>query len=35
MQKRHSTRVKVLGTILGLLVVTELFLEAFVYPHWM
>ncbi len=33
MQKSNPTRVKVLASILGLLVLTEVFLEVFVYPH--
>jgi hypothetical protein len=35
MQKSNPTRVKILASILGLLVLSEIFLEVFVYPHMM
>ncbi len=33
MQKSTSTRVKILTSVLGLLIVAEICLELFVYPH--
>ena len=33
MQKSNPTRVKILASVLGLLVVAEICLEVFVYPH--
>ncbi len=35
MGKSNPTRVKILASILGLLVLSEIFLEVFVYPHMM